>query len=99
MLDGIVEDWITPVAEMTIRQGLPTRLARAQARLGVAVTRGLLLDLLATGDREEVDEAMELFLDWYGTQLATQLALHGPIEAVDFASTQGQGSSQRAGQA
>jgi hypothetical protein len=29
------------------------------ARLGIAVTRGLLLDLLATGDRAGVDAAME----------------------------------------
>jgi len=37
-----------------------TRVAfgRALARLGVAVTRGLLLDLLATGDRAGVDAAM-----------------------------------------
>jgi hypothetical protein len=33
--------------------------ARAFARLGIAVTRGLLLDLLATGDRAAVDAAME----------------------------------------
>lgn len=34
--------------------------ARAAARLSVAVTRGLLLDVLATG---EDDAAMRLFLD------------------------------------
>jgi hypothetical protein len=32
------------------------------ARLGVAVVRGLLLDLLATGDRAGVDAAMERFI-------------------------------------
>jgi hypothetical protein len=35
------------------------------ARLGVATIRGLLLDLLATGDRVGVDAAMRMFLDWY----------------------------------
>jgi len=34
-------------------------------RLGVAVTRGLLLDLLATGDVDRVDEAMGAFIDLY----------------------------------
>ena len=37
-------------------------MARAEARLGVAVVRGLLLDLLATGDREAVDAAMERYI-------------------------------------
>ena len=39
------------------------RRARAAARLGVAMTRGLLLDLLATEDRAGVDDAMELFIE------------------------------------
>ena len=41
--------------------------ARANARLGVAVTRGLLLDLLATGDRDGVEAAMEHFITIYQT--------------------------------
>ena len=45
-------------------------MARAHARLGVAVTRGLLLDLLATRDRTGVDGAMEAFIDVYDTWLA-----------------------------
>ena len=36
--------------------------ALAQARLGIAVSRGLLLDLLATGDRAAVDAAMEAYI-------------------------------------
>jgi AcrR family transcriptional regulator len=69
MLDGIVEDWLEPVAEAAIRQGVPAASARANARLGLAVTRGLLLDLLATGDRAAVDEAMELFLVRFASQV------------------------------
>jgi AcrR family transcriptional regulator len=61
-LDGIVESWLGPATELAISQGVPAAVARAQVRLGIAVTRGLLLDLLATGDREGVDEAMELFV-------------------------------------
>ncbi|MBP2473978.1 hypothetical protein JOF53_002850 [Crossiella equi] len=45
-----------------MRTGLPEGEARAHARLGVAVTRGLLLDLLATGDLDAVTEAMAAFL-------------------------------------
>jgi hypothetical protein len=36
--------------------------ARVDARLGVAVVRGLLLDLLATGDIEEVEQAYDRFI-------------------------------------
>src|SRR5579871_4525254 len=62
-LDGIVEDWVTPAAQIGIDQGVPAPVATAHARLGVAVVRGLLLDLLATGETERVDEAMRAFID------------------------------------
>jgi AcrR family transcriptional regulator len=61
LLDGIVEDWVGPLAEMLIADGAPPESARIVARLSVAVTRGLLLDVLATGDDEEVDAAMAYF--------------------------------------
>lgn len=61
-LDGIVESWLGPLAELMRRTGVPAEHVRATARLGVAVARGLLLDLLATGDRAGVDEAMERFV-------------------------------------
>lgn len=66
LLDGIVESWLEPAAALYRRQGLDERTARAQARLSLAVTRGLLLDLLATGDRAAVDDAVERFgeLQW-----------------------------------
>jgi len=69
-LDGIVEDWVEPVARASIAQGVPESLARAQARLGVAVTRGLLLDLLATRDTEGVDQAMHALIDLYEVGVA-----------------------------
>ena len=59
MLDGVVDAWLEPTAEMAERLGMAPERARAFARLGIAVTRGLLLDLLATGDREGADAAME----------------------------------------
>ncbi len=60
LLEGIIDSWIEPAVEFARRHGLPERPARAQARLGLAVMRGLLLDLLATGDRRAVDQALEL---------------------------------------
>jgi AcrR family transcriptional regulator len=62
LLDGIVDSWVGPVVELLGRLGFPPEHATAQARLGVAVTRGLLLDLLATGDRAACDAAMEQYI-------------------------------------
>ncbi|CAA9476548.1 MAG: Transcriptional regulator, AcrR family, partial [uncultured Solirubrobacteraceae bacterium] len=59
LLDGIVDSWVEPLTELAVAHGRPEPRARAEARLGVAATRGLLLDLLATGDRAAVDAAME----------------------------------------
>ena len=49
LLDGIVDLWVEPLTRIAVAQGRDEAEARAEARLGVAVTRGLLLDLLATG--------------------------------------------------
>ena len=48
-----------------VQAGGSEATARADARLGLAVVRGLLLDLLATGDRDGVTEAYERFLQLY----------------------------------
>jgi AcrR family transcriptional regulator len=83
LLDGIVDLWVEPLARIAVTQGVPEAQARAEARLGVAVTRGLLLDLLATGDREAVDAAMERFIDAVAPEEASQssteagFTLHG----------------------
>ncbi|HEY2258362.1 MAG TPA: TetR/AcrR family transcriptional regulator [Solirubrobacteraceae bacterium] len=70
LLEGIVEDWLEPATEINVSLGVPRPTARAHARLGVAVTRGLLLDLLATRDVAGVDAAMEAFIDVYEKWLA-----------------------------
>jgi AcrR family transcriptional regulator len=72
LLDGVVDDWLEPLTELTVRGGVPRAQARAHARLGLAVARGLLLDLLATGDVEGVREAAELHLAGYATATATE---------------------------
>jgi AcrR family transcriptional regulator len=58
----LVDPWLASVDAMAAEAGLPPAQARAEARLGIAVTRGLLLDLLATGDRAGADEAMRRFI-------------------------------------
>jgi len=65
LLDGIVDDWLEPIAEINVGLGMAPGAARAHARLGLAVTRGLLLDLVATGDVAGVDAAMEAFIAVY----------------------------------
>jgi AcrR family transcriptional regulator len=68
-LDGIVEDWVEPIARANMATGTPEAQAHAHARLGVAVTRGLLLDLLATRDVDRVDDAMRAFIELYDARL------------------------------
>ncbi|TQS41934.1 TetR/AcrR family transcriptional regulator [Cryptosporangium phraense] len=59
MLEGVVSDWLGPLTGLLAAGGIDN--PGPHARLALAVTRGLLLDLLATGETAEVDAAMELF--------------------------------------
>src|SRR3954469_15554542 len=63
LLDGIVDLWVEPLARIPVARGEDEARARAEVRLGIAVTRGLLLDLLATRDRAAVDAAMERYIE------------------------------------
>jgi AcrR family transcriptional regulator len=69
LLEDAIDPWLTPAADLLASQGVPVQEAQAEARLAIAVTRGLLLDLLATGDLAAVDAAM----DRYTAQLAARL--------------------------
>ena len=60
LLDGIVDSWLEPAATLLTELGFED--GEATARLGIAVTRGLLLDLLATRDRARVDAAMDVHI-------------------------------------
>jgi AcrR family transcriptional regulator len=60
-LDESVEGWINPLARSLIQAGYQEATARTLARLGLAVTRGLLLDLLASGDTQGTTRAFQLF--------------------------------------
>jgi hypothetical protein len=60
-LDHVVADWMGALVDA---QGPDVDQATAArtATLVIATIRGLLLDLLATGDRERVQDAAEAFL-------------------------------------
>lgn len=62
LLETAVSSWLDPLTAAGQYIGRPRREARALARLGLAVVRGLLLDLLATGDRRGCNDAMEQFI-------------------------------------
>lgn len=61
-LEANIEPWISAMADVWVKAGIDNSTARAEARLAMAVTRGLLLDLLATGDRDGATEAFERYL-------------------------------------
>ncbi|NBH09101.1 TetR/AcrR family transcriptional regulator [Amycolatopsis sp. SID8362] len=65
LLDGVIDDWLGPIETLLAEYGVPEADRAAHARLGLAVARGLLLDLVTTGDREAVDAAMAQFLARY----------------------------------
>ena len=65
LLTDDVEHWLRANTALPAMAAVPVDVARAHARLGLAVTRGLLLDLLATGDRAGVDAALEVFARGY----------------------------------
>jgi AcrR family transcriptional regulator len=62
MLTWVVPAWVDQLTALLVDRGVAADEARATARLGLATVRGLLLDLLATGDRAGADAAHELFI-------------------------------------
>jgi AcrR family transcriptional regulator len=56
----LITVWLPPLTDFCIRAGIPADEAPTYARLGLAAARGLLFDLLLTGDRAGVDEASAL---------------------------------------
>jgi AcrR family transcriptional regulator len=64
-LDDVVAAWVEPMLDLADRYGVEREVFRADTRLAVAVIRGLLLDLLATHDRQAVDAAFERYVALY----------------------------------
>jgi AcrR family transcriptional regulator len=63
--ETLTAPWLSDAAEVADRLG--TGVDRAELRLGVAVTRGLLLDLVGGADPGEVDASYRRFVELYGT--------------------------------
>ncbi len=61
-MEFAMEPWIAAASAIEEARGVPRRVARARARLGLALTRGLLLDVLTTGDRAGATAALEEFM-------------------------------------
>ena len=80
LLDDIVDSWVDVMTELARRRGMDADVARVDARLGVAVSRGLLLDLLATGDRAAVDAAVERYLAGYEALVTSGRNIHPKLE-------------------
>jgi AcrR family transcriptional regulator len=81
MLPGAVDDWLDRTVAVSTTPDVPPDLARAGARLGLAVFRGLLLDLVGTGDRTGVDAA-------FGAYAALAASAAGTSAATPRASGQ-----------
>jgi AcrR family transcriptional regulator len=62
-----INDWLSAMKETLQRSGVPSGKAETYATLVLAVYRGAMMDLLATGQRSRVNAAMELWFkaaDW-----------------------------------
>jgi AcrR family transcriptional regulator len=64
-LERVVADWMSALVDAQGPDADPVT-ARRTATLVIATIRGLLLDLLATGDRDRIDDAAESFLATLG---------------------------------
>ena len=60
LLPGLVDDWLDAFAPNDPADPVAQR-ARAEARLSLALFRGLLLDLVGTEDRAGVDAAFDVY--------------------------------------
>jgi AcrR family transcriptional regulator len=83
-LDEVLGEWMSVLVESFRQAGVDEAAARPLARLGLAVTRGLLLDLVASGDVDGTAEAFELFtalLAQRPPQAGTQLGRASPESA------------------
>lgn len=64
-LNELVDTWLAPLEVVAERIGVEPEDRRAAANLLLAITRGLLLSLLATGDRPAAEAAMRHFVANY----------------------------------
>ncbi len=65
LVRSAVQHWVEPLTEAFAQATEDRDQAAVDARLGLAVIRGLLLDQLATGDRVAAEAAHERYLQLY----------------------------------
>ena len=58
--EELIAAWLPQVTELCIAIGIPPDQAETHARLALGAARGLLLDLLVTGARDEVARSADL---------------------------------------
>lgn len=70
-LESLTEPWIVDGQQTAVSFGVDS--SPTELRLGVAVIRGLLIDVLATGSDDEASASLERFIDmWERTQQTEQ---------------------------
>lgn len=65
LLEGVIDAWVPGVAQLFVALGFGPDEAADEARLAIAVSRGMLLDLLATGDRAAADRVFDRYVARY----------------------------------
>lgn len=88
---ALVAPWLDALTSLMMQAGHEPASARVRARLGLAVARGLLHDVLVTGDIESADAAMTSFVDLLlgaddhrtatGVPDQTPTIVHGGVDA------------------
>jgi AcrR family transcriptional regulator len=58
--EELISSWLPPVTELCRAIGIPEAQAETHARLALGAARGLLLDLLISGQRDEVAQSADL---------------------------------------
>ncbi len=71
-----MDDWVERGVAVGATPDVPPPVARAGARLGLAVFRGLLLDLVGTGDQAGVDAAFEAYTALLSQAAETSTPVH-----------------------
>ena len=67
---GVLEDPLTYWQRLTEKAGIGSKVDSVEPTLLLATTRGLLLDLCATGDRARVERAMEALVKFVECRVA-----------------------------
>ncbi|MGH8832858.1 MAG: TetR/AcrR family transcriptional regulator [Polaromonas sp.] len=77
-LDDVVDSWLRPLEQLFARElDLGRREAALRARIELATMRGLMLDLLTTGNRKDTNAAMKYF----ARMIALPPLLPTPVES------------------